>query len=485
MEDDPQTSQRPIKERNFYISGIYHPPPQPIDQIPPEQRWDVLHADALKEINDQMIGKPILTDHPFDRNGVPILHEEYGSNCRGRIIHSRILKDGSGYFVARVPIRNNIKSVLFKKALKNGYFPELSMTHVFEGDISSGKGRYTPNHVALLGKDEARRPGCKILEILKMPKKRHGNIKSDTSDYNLFKELKKNISEEKRQKFLSIASISGMSAQQQQADQGQAPVSDDTQTESHMDDDTPEAAPGIVEEIIKNQNDWTRADMAHVMVSTKLENEQLKKRLSEFENFQKESRMKEVSDLKNRQIETFTDLANIDLDVDSPITDEAKAKHQNEIVKTFNEIEAGLDDPDPIVRRQCLYKGLADTTRILSVASKEGAQRVNDCIRTVREDKSLYQQKISSFASRFASNSATRPKLAPLSAAGSSSTPESSSGKFDLAAELNLLRKSPLGGGPKKVEKLYREENKFIDGFKSHQQSEYKKSPFAPRTMKK
>jgi len=483
MEDDPQTTQRPVKDRNFYISGIYHPPPQPIDQIPPDQRWDVLHKDALKEINDQMVGKPILVDHPFDRNGVPILHEDYGSNYRGRIIHSEILDDGSGFFVARVPIRNNIKSRFFKRALKKGSFPELSMTHVFQGDISSGRGMYTPNHVALLGKNEARRPGCKIIEILKMPKKRHGNIKSDPYHYNLFKELKKNISEEKRQKILSIASISGMSTQQQQTDQGQPPVSDDVQEDTQSEEDLSQAAPAIVDQMIKNQDEWSRADLAHGFVSTKVENDLLKKKLAEFENSQKELRMKEIANLKNQQIDTYTDVHNIDYDVDAPITDEAKVKGKEKVSKILEEAEAGMDDPDPLVRRQHLFNAFGNMSKALSVASKTGAQRVSQQTQLIRENQTYHEQKISSFNSRFASKSSTRPKLPTLPA--TNSTPESSSGKYDLATEFKMLCKTPLGGGPKKVEKLYREETRFIDGFKSHQQAEYKKSPFAPRTMKK
>lgn len=498
----PQQTETASNQRFFLISGIYHPKPLETDSIPPGDRWDVLDRSRLEKINKQLKGKAITVDHPFDSKGVPVLIEEYGSNYRGKVVYSRILDDGRGYFIAKLPINNNIKSRLFKKMLEDKTFSELSMTHEFIGNLDTGEGAYVPNHIALLKKDEARRPGCKILEILKMPKKRHGNIKSDENVLNLFNQLKKNKLQEKHSRLLSVASVLGKNMDQQQASgSGQpAQLQDDTQPSASAVPETAgleeiEPAPEIIAEIVNNPNEWSRSDMAQVMVRNVHELkqkdkmlEEMAKKLAEFEKTQQETRKKQVESKRDEVASTYALIANVDYDIDAPpLTEEAKKASYNKIKEIIDKASS-VDDPDPLVRKEKIIEEMGQLVRAISVASKEGAEKVSNLTKMMRENPSAYfnPSKVSSFNSRFSAKRSRGDNDDISSSPVSSSTPVHSSDMDILKAlkegKVNLYRTRTVGS----LNTIYEKGEQLTQGSLNFKKSLLAKesSPFAPRTMK-
>lgn len=490
-----------INQRFYLISGIYHPKPEETEKIDPSVRWDVLDRNRLEEINKQLKGKAITVNHPFDTNGIPILIDEYGSNYRGKVVHSRILDDGRGFFIAKIPINNSVKSKLFKKMLKDKTFSELSMTHEFVGNLDTGEGNYIPNHIALLKENEARRPGCKILEILKMPKKRHGNIKSGVNDLNLFKQLKKNKIVEKQNRFLSIASVLGNQMNQQQAAASSSQVQDDAAVAAP---DAPveeavEPAPEIIAEIVNNPSEWSRNDMAQVMVRNLQELkqkeqmlEEMSRKLAEFEKTQQEARKKQIESLRDEVTDTWSLVANVEYDPEAPpLTDEAKKKNANTI-KEIIEKASSIDDPDPIVRKEKIIKEFDNLARAISVASKEGAAKISEQTKMMREGSASFfnPSKVSSFNSRFAYSKTKRQRGDDSNITESSSSAAHEKKVVDTTLdELRALREGKIS--------LYNSRNSNIDNIydKGRQLLEgsyhFKKamltsepSPFAPRTTK-
>lgn len=434
-------------EKFYLIKGIYHPTPQNTDSIEPCQRWDVLDHESLKSINDQLVGKPILVDHPFDRAGNPLLSGEYGSNYRGRIIHSEILEDGRGFFVGKIPVNKTIKSRLFKSMLKDGRFVELSLTHQFFGDPTTGKGRFVPDHIALLKRDEARRPGCEILEILKMPKKSRGDFKSNGEINNLFQELKKNNFERKNKRFLSIASKYKMSAeqpvtnQQPSSEPASSNLKDDAPSNDPLVDDASLAVNSeIINEITNNESEFPRDVLAQTAVIKTQEVDALKKQLAEqqkqideYKKTQNEIRMKQVNQKLESTAKPFIEMANVEIDPSAPpTTAEAKQKNSEQITKKIDYI-ASIRETDPITQKEKLLEGLDQLTSLISVASKDGADKVTSLTNMIRNGQSRkHELPISSWASRFA---AKKQKTIGFDKPAESSSPSSS----EAPSELSIL----------------------------------------------
>jgi hypothetical protein len=369
-------------DKHVYITGICHPPPLDKSQILPEERWDKYDGDTLKQISEKMIGVPVTIDHPVDRNGVPILHEQYVSTKRGEVVNTRILPDGSCYFVAKCPKSNSVKTKMFSNDLSKGRYKEFSLGVQFKIDPETYEESYVPNHIAILEEGKARRPGCKLLEVLDLSKKSFANTKAADNDV-LKKEREKILHRRRvRHNLLSIASnmstqavqddapSSAPATQQQPPVQQQQPHSDEPKT---LTDD--ELYSSVASGTIPYE------ELAKILVDARKSNMDKSQRLAEYQRKLEETEAKTVAEKEEQMIQQFIDIANVDLDPNEPISEEARQRNAESVKKAWDRLPKhfNLQDKKEVIETVMGLNG------VISVASNNGRTMIDENTRRLRE----------------------------------------------------------------------------------------------------
>ena len=350
------------KTRNWYISGIYYPKPKAESEIPTDQkRWTHLNKEQLSDVNSQLIGKPLLIDHPFDADGLPLLHEEFGANYRGKVVNSQILSDGRGYFIAQVPVNKNFKTHLFKKDLSKGRYTEFSICH-----SKDDSGREIPDHIAILEKGKARFPGCDMLEILKLPKKRHLQNSEIERIKNYLDGFRKSREKISRARPLICCN----SGRMESAPPGQV-----------QDDAMPPSAGGsnrkeILRELLKdpryhNNPDELLGAFDNLLSENERATTELERIKKENETLLFEKRAKEEQTMKTNIDEclgTFKEMASFPADESVEVTPEAKSMKQKFIDDVFQEVYGNA----PLAEADRMATFMSRVGREIAVCSRDG-----------------------------------------------------------------------------------------------------------------
>lgn len=341
--------------RNWYISGIYYPVPKPDSEIPPEEKWRNLTKDQLKDVNSQLVGKPLLIDHPFDANGMPLFHKEFGANYRGKVIESKILDDGRGYFIAKVPVNKNIKTHFFKKDLSRGKYAEFSISH-----SADENGREVPDHIAILEAGKAHFRGCDMLEILKLPKKRNLQNNGIPRINNYLAEYQKG--REKRP--LICANSRRMEPNPGQVQDDPAPTGETAKRRE------------ILRSLLQNPDFANNPDellgaFDHAITErdqVKSENERIKK---EYETLLLEKRAQEEAVMQKNIDEwkaTMKEMVNLPADESIELTPEAKAMAEKQNEEDWAEVYGS----QPLAEQDRVATLMNRMGRRIAVCSREG-----------------------------------------------------------------------------------------------------------------
>lgn len=357
-------------EQYVYISGICHPPPLDKSQILPEERWDKYDKDTLSQISSKMIGVPITIDHPVDSNGLPILHEQYVSTKRGEVVSSKILEDGSCHFVAKCPRSRNVKTKMFSNDLAKGRYKEFSLGVQFNINPETFEESYVPNHIAILEDGKARRPGCKLLEVLDLSKKSFANTKAD--DIDVLKKEKEKILHRRRlqHSLLSIASNMSTSTPVQDdapATSAPATIPPQQQQQPPAQQSSGEPKPLTDDDLYASVASGTipYEELAKFVVEARKSNLEKAQQLAEFRRQMEENEAKAVAEKEEQMLQQYIEIANIDLNPDEPISDEARQRNALKI----REVWAKLPQNLPLETKKALIQTNMELNGAISVAS--------------------------------------------------------------------------------------------------------------------
>ena len=378
------------QSRRWFISGIYYPKPRQQSEIPDDERWSHLTTESLADVNSQLVGKPLLVDHPFDANGMPLYHREFGANYRGKIVHSHIRPDGRGYFIAEVPVDKSMKNRFFKKDLSRNKFSEFSICH-----SKDENGREVPDHIAILERGKARFPGCDMLDILKIPKKRHLQTSTIERIKNNLEEFRKNRDKSSRhQTPICINSRTMEGSGQVQDDAGAPGSGNQTEILRNLLTDpryanNPDEVVGFFDHLLKKQD----------AVAAELEREKKEKQILLQEKYAKEEQA--VKQKEAECIATWKDMINAPTDESVELTDEARALGDKYVEDNYQDIYGETS----LAERERLATYMERMGRRIAACSRESIQKQQEAVRQRKEaaqSRRGSQMPISNYSDRFA-----------------------------------------------------------------------------------